>query len=74
MKKALTLTLKIVNLVIIATFVVVVYYNNVLPNNYYVTAGNELEVSKIIETEYDPNGSDKRHARPAFFPRRRRDR
>lgn len=52
MRKALTLTLKIVNLVIIATFVVVVYYNNVLPNNYYVTTGNELEVSKIIETEY----------------------
>lgn len=40
------------NLIIITAFLVVVYYNNILPNNYYVTAGNELEVGKIIETEY----------------------
>jgi len=52
MKKALTLTLKIVNLMIVTAFIIVVYYNNVLPNSYYVTTGNELEVSKIIETEY----------------------
>ena len=39
-------------LIIITAFLVVIYYNNVLPNNYYVTAGDELEVGKIIETEY----------------------
>ena len=52
MKKALTLTLKIVNLMIVLSFIIIVYYSNVLPNNYYVTTGNELEISKIIETEY----------------------
>ena len=52
MIKALKLTLKIVNLIIILSFVIVIYYNNVLPNNYFVTTGNELEISKIIETEY----------------------
>lgn len=52
MIKALKLTLKIVNLIIISSFVIVIYYNNILPNNYYVTTGNELEVSKIIETDY----------------------
>ncbi len=52
MKKAITLILKIMNLMIITAFMVVIYYNNVLPNNYYVTTGNELEVSKIIATEY----------------------
>ena len=44
--------LKILNLIIITSFLIIIYYNNSLPNNYYVTTGNELEVSKIIETEY----------------------
>lgn len=48
----MTLILKVMNLMIITAFVVVIYYNNILPNNYYVTTGTELEVSKIIETEY----------------------
>lgn len=52
MRKALTLTIKMMILIIITAFLVVIYYNNVLPNNYYVTAGDELEVGKIIETEY----------------------
>mgnify|MGYP003295400986 CR=1 FL=1 len=52
MKKALSLIIRIVNLMIITTFIVVIYYNNSLPNNYYVTTGDELEISKMIETEY----------------------
>lgn len=52
MRKAVTLFLKVVNLMIITAFVAVVYYNNALPNNYYVTTGNKLEVAKLIETEY----------------------
>lgn len=52
MKKAFAVTVKVLNIIIITAFLIVIYYNNVLPNNYYVTSGNELEVSKIIETEY----------------------
>ncbi len=48
----MTLALKVMNFMIIAAFMVVIYYNNILPNNYYVTTGTELEVSKIIETTY----------------------
>ncbi len=52
MKKVLTLTLKILNLIIITSLVTVIYYKNVLPNKYYVTSGNLLEISGLIETEY----------------------
>ncbi len=30
----------------------IIYYNNVLPNNYYITEGSKLELSGLIETEY----------------------
>lgn len=52
MKKILKYSLVIINLAVLLIFGTVIYYNNTLPNNYYVTEGNTLKLSEIIETKH----------------------
>ncbi len=50
MKKIIKITAVLINIVIAAVLGIIIYYNTVLPNNYYITSGSELKLSEIIET------------------------
>lgn len=50
MKKIIKITAVLLNIVIAAVLGIIIYYNTVLPNNYYITSGSELKLSEIIET------------------------
>lgn len=52
MKKILKYSLVIINLAVLLIFGTVIYYNNTLPNNYYITTGSTLKLSEIIETKH----------------------
>ncbi len=50
MKKIIKITAVLINILIAAVLGIIIYYNTVLPNNYYITSGSELKLSEIIET------------------------
>lgn len=50
MKKIIKITAVLLNILIAAILGIIIYYNTVLPNNYYITSGSELKLSEIIET------------------------
>lgn len=50
MKKIIKFTAVLLNIVLAAVLGVIIYYNTVLPNNYYIASGSELKLSEIIET------------------------
>lgn len=35
-------------MILLSFFSLTIYYNNVLPNNYYITSGSELKISELI--------------------------
>ena len=51
MKKVFKYSLGIFYFLILLILGIVIYYNNTLPNNYYITAGSTLKLSSIIETK-----------------------
>lgn len=50
MKKIIKFTAVLINIILAAVLGIIIYYNTVLPNNYYITSGSELKLSEIIET------------------------
>lgn len=50
MRKFIKYSLYLINATMLFILAIVIYLNNTLPNNYYVTEGNTLKVSDIIET------------------------
>lgn len=50
MRRIFKLSLVLINLTAVLILGIIIYYNKVLPNNYYVTSGSELKLSEIIET------------------------
>ncbi|MCM1023077.1 MAG: SpoIVB peptidase [Prevotella sp.] len=50
MKKIIKITAVLINIVLAAVLGAIIYYNTVLPNNYYISSGSELKLSEIIET------------------------
>lgn len=50
MKKIIKFTAVLINIAVMAVLGIIIYYNKVLPNNYYITSGSELKLSEIIET------------------------
>ena len=50
MKKIIKFTAVFINIILAAVLGIIIYYNTVLPNNYYITSGSELKLSEIIET------------------------
>lgn len=50
MKKIVKITAVLFNIAMAVVLGIVIYYNRVLPNNYYITSGSELKLSEIIET------------------------
>ena len=51
MKKVLRCSLVFLNIFLLVILCLVIYYNNALPNNYYVTVGSTLKLSEFIETK-----------------------
>ena len=51
MKKILRCSLVFFNIFLLVILCLVIYYNNALPNNYYVTVGSTLKLSEFIETK-----------------------
>lgn len=49
MKKIIKITVVLINIVLASVLGIIIYYNTVLPNNYYITSGSELKLSEIIE-------------------------
>ncbi|MDE6598838.1 MAG: SpoIVB peptidase [Oscillospiraceae bacterium] len=49
MKNIIKIAVAMINIAIAAVLGVIIYYNKVLPNNYYITSGSELKLSEIIE-------------------------
>ncbi len=50
MRKIVRCSLCLISVFVVLILSVIIYYDNILPNNYYVTSGSTLEVSEIIET------------------------
>ena len=50
MKRIFKLSLALINLTAMLILGIIIYYNKVLPNNYYITSGSELKLSELIET------------------------
>lgn len=50
MRKIIRSSAALISIVIAAVLGTVIYYNKVLPNNYYIASGSELKLSEIIET------------------------
>ncbi len=50
MRKIVRCSLFLISVFLLLVLSVIIYYNNVLPNNYYVTSGSTLKLSEIIET------------------------
>lgn len=50
MKKIVRCSVFLISVFFLLILSVIIYYNNVLPNNYYITAGSTLKLSEIIET------------------------
>lgn len=50
MKKVIKITAFFINVILLAVLGIVIYYNTILPNNYYITSGSELKLSEIITT------------------------
>lgn len=50
MKKIIKIAAVLINIILAAVLGIIIYYNTVLPNNYYIASGSELKLSEIIET------------------------
>lgn len=50
MRKIIKITAALASITIMTFLGIVIYYNNSLPNNYYITSGSELKISGFIET------------------------
>lgn len=48
MRKFIKFTAAFACIILLSFFGLTVYYNNVLPNNYYITSGSELKISELI--------------------------
>ncbi|MBP1560802.1 MAG: SpoIVB peptidase [Oscillospiraceae bacterium] len=49
MRKVIKIAAVFINIFLMTVLGIIIYYNKILPNNYYVTTGNKLELSEIIE-------------------------
>lgn len=49
MRRVIKIAAVFINIFFVTILGIIIYYNSILPNNYYVTAGNKLELSEIIE-------------------------
>ena len=48
MKNFIKMTVIMTNMLILTVLGMIIYYNRSLPNNYYITAGSELQISGLI--------------------------